>query len=253
MSEIICDTTVWYHDECTQPRFNKMFTATFINIFELAISENMYENTGLWKNALKRILDAPAYYHYATPSEFLSHSGFKHEIDHKSYTNQVKAVLNSFCDILDIKPVEFKPEIVQYLDEKNVVYKTIHENMNKLIVDSRAKYVENPITIPLEEAQILFRKNFCEHLLPPQNNIDYTKIDWTEFELFEKTGIQLFHELNVGNVGNGVSEWDVNDYDDLCNLIYVSPRDQYYVIEKKWIKLIERAGMNKYIFTPQPI
>ena len=49
--------------------------------------------------------------------------------------------------------------------------------------------------------------------------------------------------METSNLG-----WQVNDFYDLCNLIYVSPRDHYYVKEKKWIELIKRAGMSKYLF-----
>jgi hypothetical protein len=97
--------------------------------------------------------------------------------------------------------------------------------------------------LDIEDMYPLFRENFVQPQLFEGTLYHVSQVDWNEFQLFERVGIQFMNELNFPNgIGYGV-----NDYNDLMNLIYVSPRDQYYVKEIKWIELIEKAGMKSYI------
>jgi hypothetical protein len=69
--------------------------------------------------------------------------------------------------------------------------------------------------------------------------------DWSNIELFESVLKIVFNDLETGAI-----TLTMNDWYDLFNMMYVTQGRMYWTRERKWINLITRAGMGKYLFVP---
>ena len=242
---IITDTTVWYNG-LDDPKWQGLYTATHINFGELAFSHKIHKDFKRWKRAITNLRDVPTHYLHSEPQQFLLYGG-----DERAEGNGkvvLQPVFKFFRGVIDHDTeFNFTPEIKYIIDKENEKYKQIRDLMQRIIRDSqRSERMGSGKRISVEEARLYFRQVFCQAFMSDQIlDIDHSQVDWSEFELLEKTGAQFFHELQTGKRG-----YVENDYFDLCNLMYVSPRDKYFVIEKKWKELIRDAGMGHYIYEP---
>ncbi len=226
------------------PRWQGLYTATHINFEELAFSHSMHKNFERWKLAITNLRDLPVHYLYSEPQHFLLYGD---ERAHENGKLILQPVFRFFDNAIKYaKAEDFRAEVERLIEGENAKFKQMRDHMHQVIRDSQKSGREGfGKKISIEEARIYFRKVFCAALISDQiMEIDYMDVEWSEFELLEKTGTQYFNELQTGKRG-----WNENDYLDLIliNLMCVSPRDKYFVIEKKWKELIRDAGMGHYI------
>lgn len=245
--KIICDTNVWYSLGVNPPskKFleNNYLVGTFHAIDELSRTDQVITNYPIVQKAIQALITYPKMHLYEPPLIYLKRrdnpkyiynpatelSGIlkltslfangqkitkEIEDDFKAHSNRRKDDLQAAADILNGIAAEIKPTITN--KEKHVEENSIPLNRN-LISMFVAAFTSNG---GLSDS-----------------------FDWSKLELFENVLKTLFNELETGAI-----ILTQNDWYDLFNMIYVSPDDKYWTYDRKWIKLIKRAGMEKYLF-----
>ena len=94
----------------------------------------------------------------------------------------------------------------------------------------------------------LFRSivlSYSKEILDNEYKIDILHPAWHNFELLLLTFEEYFLRLEI----SGNRKFDINDWPDLINLVYVQPFDKYWTCENKWNDIFkENETLSKYVF-----
>ncbi len=246
--EIICDTNIWYGlgngfiDLGLIGKGNKLI-ATFNNIDEFSRTTNILDKPDETRNAIQSmfkhsgkhpIIEPPLFYLRKLSDENYSYEitvddkamlsitekiakGHQIEVskseEYRNYSERRKANLQSVADIFNTESRRIKPNVK---DKK----KHRKENSIELIRGMLSLFVDKQTGVGL-----------------------YSDFDFRQIELLENTIDYFFKELETG-----ATVMTANDWYDLFIMAYVSPGRKYWTGDKKWIRLIKEAGMEKYLF-----
>lgn len=249
--EVICDTHIWYELGNTEKEIqigeNIKLVATFNSIDEFSRTENLlrdYEYTRKGIQAMFKysrthaIYEPPLIYlkklanpefHYdiqaqqASILKFTSNVAKGQNIDlersaeYRAFCKERKSDLEVVSKIFNDQSAEIKPKI------KNL---KIHREED---------------SIPINRHLIsLFVEKFSKSSGLPET------FNWGLIELFENVLKVYFNALETGEYKS-----DPNDWYDLFLLIYVQPGRKVWTKEKRWLTLIKRCGMDKYLYNPE--
>jgi len=249
MSEIICDTNIWYELGANPPseEFLKKnsLIGTFHSIDELSRTPVLISHYDSVQKAIqslmtysKRTIYEPPFiylkrqnkpdFHYNPASKLRQILLFTKAIangenlieekitDYEKHCAVRRADLQSAADFFNSEASKIKPKIKD--NEKHRKEDSIPVNRNFI--------------------------SFCVANEAKASGLD-EGFNWPSIELFESVLKIVFNDLETGAV-----TLTANDWYDMFNLIYVRPGQLYWTKEKKWINFIKRAGMDKYLFIP---
>lgn len=244
--KIIADTNIWYYLGQDSNLFKKVerlqICPTWVNIVELSKTENVVEKEDLTRRAIQKmfhfrdnvIVDSPFIYlsklkireKHDEPDPFISSclsfterfaQGDK--IDPKKHTeyydwiNKHRENVISLCDWFNDKSNEIK----------NKINKKTHRKIDTF------------------EITATFIHKIVE--LITQGKVNLIDFDFDQIDLFWRVLDFFFKELELSGM-----KMQPNDWFDFTQLAYVQPGDLFWTKEKRWIRIIEKAGLKDCLF-----
>jgi len=247
--EIVCDTNIWYKigqnliDENVYK--DHKLIGTFNSIDELSRSEQLRSNPEVVRNAIRSLITKPTMTFYEPPLIYLkrlNNPNFKYSV-----LTELKSILMGTQLIANGHELnEDKNEgYLQYCRDRKNGLKEAADFFNEKadIIKSNIKNKEKN----RKENSIPLNRDFVSFLVASQTKTDGLNgnFNWSRIELFENVLKVLFNEMELGAI-----KLVQNDWYDLFNMLYVTPERLYWTEDEKWIRLIIKAGMEKYLFNP---
>lgn len=246
--KIIVDTHIWYYlgNGKIDPKDidGLELIVTFNNIMELSKTHNIVDNYDYTRNAIIAIFKYKSQVIYEPPLIHLAklaNPDFGYDIikNNKDIFEYTKLIAKGH-------KIE-KDKAAEYLDyankveqdlQKSAEFFTDHakENIKPNIKNKKAHRKEDPT--PINRAFL----NFCVSSVT-DNKQDLSNIDWNNIEILEKTMRVFFNEIELGGM-----VIKANDWYDLFLLAYVQPGMKVWTTEKRWTNLINKAGLEDYLF-----
>ncbi len=248
--DIICDTNIWYNigsgniDTSTVSSTDKLI-GNYNNIDEFAGTINLLYSPDKTTKAIQ------AMYQFSQ-NHFLLDPPFTHII--KLHKPNFNIDLSEHTDFM----IEFTTAIANgntFLDEqKEDEFKTIcEERKQKLqnltnVYNSEAERIRQEIKgkkIKKKADRIPSIRNLISTFASEQRGGEHLapEYDWTKIELFENAFLDFLINLEKGAIKSTANDWY-----DLFLLAYVQPDKKVWTKEKKWINIINNAGMSKYLY-----
>lgn len=245
--DIICDTHIWYNIgrgdiDPSVVDANDRLIANYNNIDELVCTRNLIDFPDDTRKAIQSV------FHHS-----VNHTIFDSPLIHikKLYepefyidlTDHIDPMRQFFEKIAQGEKVEPSKEI-EYLkmcDDRKERFQKAADVMN--IEADKIRIANKNKKLTKREDRIPQTRELIRTFVSFQSN-DYglpENFDWSNVELFENVLLDFYINLE-----KGAMIIKPNDWYDLFLLAYVQPGKQVWTREKKWIKLIDNAGMNKY-------
>lgn len=260
MQQVICDTNIWYNIAngliSDKQLEGVQLYATSVNIFEISSTPNLVNNIEL----VARVAKAMHKYSHKViiwnPMEFLI-SLFYGDYEPNSETEKrlLEEGFNKLMDI-DIKTI---PE-QNVIDTRNQIDEIVKldietaNNINNNLIKVRQeiknqvgkeRHRKKDFTVKwkkfISNLVLDYSKKHCDKVY----ELDIDSDIWDQLEFFLTTWESYFkNNLEIGNW-----KFDKNDWEDLFNLIYVSPGHKYWTLERKWNSIFESNDkLRKYKF-----
>ncbi len=250
--KIICDTNIWYDiasGKASKAGLSKVeLYSTYVNLFELAKTQNLVKDWPIVKKAVKALHDNSKGIYEMNPIEFIIKKQFP-EYDCQDMT--YKQILKGFEELMDRdENVPIEKEVLEKMqnsiDEFALASQKAADSLNAKLPEIREKIKS---TIGKKE----HRKIISFPLLYEVINVfvgqhtngavtlDISSYPWQEVDLFVRTWDNYFKELEV----SGNQKFQPNDWQDIFAMVYVTPDYKYTTSEEKWIRLIESDPKTK--------
>lgn len=242
---VICDTNIWYDlasGEISLDSKGLNFTPTFVNLDEIATSPKLLDEIEKSRGAIRAMMKAKTGI-FIPPLQYvamISDPKIKYDVREEipELLDATEKIAKGHSILQDKK--EGMAEWMEasrepFREFANVLMNQV-EKVREQITDIRNHRKNSSIDG--------YRKLLCQWVKTALNiEINPTEMDWSELELFEKTWMAFFTELEVSKM-----KFNPNDFYDIFNLVYVSKRDLYFTKDKKIIDIIGRAGLSHYLF-----
>jgi hypothetical protein len=248
--EIVCDTNIWYELGQTPPMKDFLkehqLIGTFHAIDELSRTSNLIGHYDYTRSAIQALMTFSKPIFYEPPLIYLKrlnkpNFSFNPAKELKSILNFTMLIANGI-DIVKDKQQDFKTYCENRRNELQKAADFFNEKAAKIKpkITHKEKHRKED-SIPVNRKLIsFFVASSCK-----DTGLDET-FDWSNVELFESVLKVVFNDMEIGAM-----TLTMNDWYDLFNLIYVTPGRLYWTREKKWINLIKKAGMEKYLFVQE--
>lgn len=249
--EIICDTHIWYElgngrNDIVIPD-NVKLIATFNSIDEFSRTENLVINPDYTRKGIQAMFEySRSHAIYEPPLIYLkrlSDSTFPYDV-----LKEQGSILNFTSNVAKGAGIELSKseEYRSFCKDRKADLESVSQIFNeqsvtiKKNIKSFSKHREED-SIPLNRKLIsMFVEKATKSGGLPDN------FDWKLVELFENVLKVYFNSLETGEYKSNPNDWY-----DLFLLIYVQPNRKLWTKEKKWLTLIDRCGMNAYLFNPK--
>lgn len=245
--DIICDTHIWYYIgngtiDTTKVSSTDRLIATFNNIDELSRTPWLVDNPdyargaiqAMFKHSRKNAIFEPPLVYLKKLAEA------QYQYDVRDHHNAILEFTELIANGHDIE--RGKSEAYRDLCEKRKLELKTVANYFNTEAQKRKLGIKNKAQHRKEDSIPLNRKFISFMVAVQTDNIGVPdSFDWSKIELFETTLKVVFNALETGSI-----ELMANDLYDLFLLTYVTPDKKVWTREKKWIKLIDDAGMSKY-------
>jgi len=226
-----------------------ILVCTHLSLMELAFTKNIIKNYREVQDTIKFIMASkPNFimynpYVYAKASMDPKFKLRKYKPREDLLMPFLKAIYhNKEKDIIDKK---LKNYHVSILYERSENANNFANFRNDLYVSvKRNNYVFKKYN-SIEADRNMFRKLFLHtlnHFQEKKDNLN-SNLNWSEIELFEKVSTRYLKRLIISSL-----KVDKNDDNDLNNMIYVSPTDKYWTLEKRWIHIIKEINLSYYLY-----
>ncbi len=246
--EIICDTNIWYGlgNGFINPSLigegNKLI-ATFNNIDEFSRTTNLIDNPDETRKSIQSMFKHSGKHPIIEPPLFylrkLSDDTYSYEITEDDEAMQLITEKIAKGHKIDVSKSE---QYRQYSEKRKANLQSVADIFNKEslriksnIKDKKKHRKVSSIELIRGILSLFVKKQTGEGL--------YNDFDFEQIELLENAIDCFFKELETG-----ATVMTANDWYDLFNMAYVSPERKYWTGDKKWIRLIKEAGMEKYLF-----
>ncbi len=256
---VICDTNIWYQfakgaiDENYIK--NHKLIATFVNITELAQSSNMILKPQLFINTLKALKKYNTGVIKSNPFEHILDIFFN---DFKPDHSLANRILSGFDTYMSIEP-----KLISKNDMNKALKEIEHVKIDRLSISDHvnAGLPEIRKNIKLRGGKKHRRKittidswkkfiseivlSYSKEFLKKEYRIELRDPSWTKFEFLLTTFENYFLELELSNN----RKFDMNDWGDLINLVYVQPNKYYWTFDRNWSNLYkDNKEISKYFF-----
>lgn len=243
---IVADTNIWYCLGQDAKLFEKVkgepICPSFVNICELAKSDNILNNEELSRLAIQKLFAFKSNVIYEPPFIYVAqlHNGFEFDPigeigDWLKFTEN----LAKGQTIKSSKRDDFKKEIDKIRNDFKLGAEFCNqeaEMIRKRIKNKKEHKNKNTYQITIE-----FLNYIVEAVTNKQFNLQ--GFDFSQIELFVRTLDHFFKTLEISKM-----KFRDNDWFDLSILAYVQPGDKYWINDGKWISLIQESGCKDYLF-----
>jgi len=246
--KVICDTHIWYYlgdgsiSSDSIDNENKL-VATFVNIDELARTHNHLTDFEKVRAAIQALFKNQSQVIYEQPLGYLkklADPDFEYDImqKHGDILKFTEAIANG-DNIDNSKKDDFEKFSKGRVEDLQKVADSWNEEALKIKTKIKDKKSHRNF-----DTKKLVREFISLMVALSTNKIGLPEnFDWAEIELFENTLKHFFIELEISQM-----KIQANDWYDLFQLIYVQPGAKIWLQEKRWITLIKKAGMGKYLY-----
>ncbi len=245
--DIICDTHIWYSlgNGIIDPKVvdaGDRLVATYNSIDEFSRTHNLAEMPEQTRNAIRAMFKFSNRHAICEPPlihlKKLSDSAFVYDTRAKHQN-----ILRFTSEIARGRGIELSKidEYKKFCERRKADLQSAADVLNEEAKKRKAGIKDNEKhkkedSIPLNRKMIsLFVSTQDGGYGLPDS------FDWAQIELFENTLKVFFNALETGAMSITANDWF-----DLFLLIYVQPGKKVWTKEKKWIQLIDTAGMKKY-------
>lgn len=244
--KLICDTNIWYHlganSELLEKVKDQPICPTMANIFELSKTKNVIHAEDQVRAALQSMFHFNRNVICEPPFVYLAGISNDIEFDIQAEVGTYLRFAELFASGEKIRENKFA-EYEEYINKISDALKQASDFINKTIAerkqeisDRRAHKIKD--TVPYTAGFINFMvKVVTQH----QYNTD--QLDLSQVELLIRTLGKFLH-----NMERSKTKLQPNDWYDFLQLGYVQPGDKYWTKEKKWLSLIQEAGMEDYLY-----
>lgn len=258
-TKVVCDVNIWYgFAEGTidiHKVRNQNLIATFVNLVELAQTPRMTSNPRLFIKTLLALKNNNSAVIKANPYEYLIQAFFHDFKPDYSLANKILIGFDTFMTITpDSIPIQVLNETRIEIDRVIAVKNSISELMNKGLIAVRQYIKKNGGKRQRKKVNTIFIwkrlisdivLSYSKEILDNEYKIDILHPSWHNFELLLLTFEEYFLRLEI----SGNRKFDINDWPDLINLVYVQPFDKYWTCENKWNDIFkENETLSKYVF-----
>lgn len=246
--KVICDTHIWYYIgnktiDTDLIDNNVELIANYNNIDELSRTFKLIVDSDYVRNAIKSIFK---YKHDVIFEPPLIHLKKLSEPDYSYNIREKHSQILDFTQLiangheLDVsKKEDFKKHCQDRQDGLQTASDMWNAEVEKIrgnIKDKKQHRKEDATPINrILISQMVASQTGTNGL--PDN------FDWNQIEFFEQTLKAFFTELELSKM-----KIHPNDWFDLLQFIYVQPGDKMWIRENRWLILIEKAGMSKYLY-----
>ncbi|MBI9061823.1 MAG: hypothetical protein JEZ14_07525 [Marinilabiliaceae bacterium] len=248
--EIVCDTNVWYHlgqNPPTEDFLSKhKLIGTFHSIDELSRTPNLLKHPEVTRKAIQALMTYSKGTIYEPPLVYLKRLDnprfFFNPAQELLPILQFTKLVAKGHDIAEEKADAFKAHCQKRRDDLKLAADSFNSTAAAIkpnIKDKKKHRKED--SIPANRAFI----SMCVQLRTKDTELS-NSFDWSQIELFENVLKVVFNDLETGAI-----VLKENDWFDLFNMIYVTPQRKYWTADTKWVNIIKRAGMEKYLFVPE--
>jgi hypothetical protein len=245
--EVICDTHIWYdigNAKISPVPENVKLIATFNSIDEFSRTKNLVRYPDYTKNGVQAMFKySRVHAIYEPPLVHLKKiSDPLYQYDIVSNLNPIlkftSKVAKGFA--IDVSKTE---EYSQFCQDRKNDLESVSEIFNKEA--ARIKGQIKDLKIHRKEDSIPLNRHLISLFVAKATKTDGlpTEFDWQLIELFENVLKHYFNALETGEYKSKANDWY-----DLFLLLYVQPGKKLWTKEKRWIALIERSGMEDYLF-----
>ena len=246
--KIICDTNIWYNIATNAIQIdafkNHELIATFINIDELAKTHNLVDNFELIRSVLRSIFKYKSQELFYPPFVHIKMLADKnYQYDTLSKHSDIFISTQKIAQGHEILP-EYINKINEFCYSRQMPFIEMTKYFNEQVFQIKGS-IKDKKKHRKENPTVLNRK-LISHFVSLQTDEPglSDNFDFSQIELLEKTMRVFFNELELSHD----MKVEENDWYDLFQLAYVQPGMKYWTKEKRWLILIEKAGMNKYLF-----
>lgn len=244
--KVICDTNFWYrvaHGEVKQEDLQKVkLYATQVNLVELSRTPNLLTNLPLVQRAVCALHDAKPTIFEVNPIEYIIQQQYP---DYKITDRQYETILRDFEKLMRIDASEELPQDALVDMKKSIEgwkdgLQKCADDVNNILPEIRAnikqttgkKFHRVKKSLPIFFDVInLFVREYSKGKVE-LNNDTYP---WDKILFFITVWDNYFKELEV----SGNRRFDLNDWHDLFNMVYVSKGFKYCTADNNWINIIK--------------
>ena len=249
----ICDTNIWYdlHDYPDSYKNSGDLVLTPLVTKEISNSPKLVNKFEMIQKACKNIFKYGNDIILETPLEYLlklDNQVFIDSIPYQYLSNEFEVIsrISDGGKIKEDKKIALRQHIEKIKENLTKGTSDVQDILNQVrknIDDRRNRKKQNTI----ETTKELIRKVFIE--TPTNNQYKLSdNFDWSKIELFLYTFDMYFKDLEV----NTTMKIKDNDWIDIFNILYVSPKDKYFTKDNTWLRIIKSAEMEKYLISDCP-
>lgn len=244
--KIICDTNIWYHLGANPELFEKVkdepICPTNANIYELSKTANVVSLEHEVRAAIQKMFHFKQNVIYKSPFVHLASLSTDIEFDVQAEVGTYLQFTELFASgekIREDKIDEFK----KYSDTRKDALQQFCDFING-VIDKRRSEIPNKQEhkskdmVPSTFALL----NFMVKVVT-ERKYNIESLDLSQAELLVRTLGKFLHNLE-----RSTTKIKPNDWYDILQLAYVQPGDKYWTKEKKWLSLIQEAGMEGYLY-----
>ena len=246
---IVCDTNVWYDVALGKLKLddNNTYVIPITVVEELILTPKLNFEPEFVKAAIRATMkkgemSKNKIISYVEPFEYfvtIESNGI-----YTPKTNRTKAFLHYSEAYANDELTEKELKSLQeYGYKRKSLFKNfadlINENADMVKTKIRDKSKHKFLDDTIQNREMI--SSWVEHITGHKLSINF---NWGMVELFMNVLGVFFLNIEIGK-----NRMTKNDVIDLLNLIYVLPDHFYWTQEKKWLRLINQAGMGKYIYT----
>jgi hypothetical protein len=246
---IVCDTNVWYQ-KLSADKFKGMnLTLTFISAHELATTSSLSKKIEKPREVIQRMMTLPETFLLQEPFHFIAGIGDPEAAgDVPGRPNELLPFLAAIANGHEIDPTK-KEDFEKWRKGKEDLAQLFADNINEELPAIRKNmrdpeaYKERSLANPIPFRTIVSK--WVSNVVKKTYTVD--DIDWDEFHLFDVVARNFFTKLETAEDPRAFQK---NDFFDMFNLVYVSPRDMYWIPgDFYWGDLIEECGFGNILFS----
>ncbi len=242
MTDIICDTNIWYNigrKSINVEPFENRLCFHYLTVGELLSTEKLLYSPEDHREAVSSLFSYGKY----SDSHMFPVFDHIHHLYNESYSYSESVIGNMLTNLKLLSWVGLPDEIRSEYSTKGDKVRELQEmesskinNYSKEIKSVMCQFKKHDYTHEIREIII---KNVN---LSANDNVMDMHFDWTKLELLEATMKESSKKLNSGLIFKN------NDWNDLLQLAYVQPGNQYWTKEKRWKRIITDSGMEHYLY-----
>lgn len=249
--KIICDTNIWYElgnkPPSEETMDNKQLIGTYLSIDEFSKTYNLVNHFEHTQRAIQAMMEYSSLVQYEPPFIYL-----KRLDDPRTEFNplqEIKKILDFTANIAnghEIDPSQ-KDNYIEYCKKREQYFQEACDLFNEEAnnIKEQIKAQNKNKDKHRKENSIPLNRNFISFLVSEETDTSElsNNFDWSQIELFENVLKLFFNDMELGAI-----KLQPNDWYDLFFLTYVQPGSKIWTKENRWIKYIQRAGMDNYLY-----